>query len=258
MVLIIGGHPRSGTTLLRDVVNGHPEISVTNEFACFTHIDRSWEECKEAVLRRWSDEGQRWAFDARCAARTHLSKCNLMFCTKYLGYLYQENLVAFEDIEKALERLFPGSRIVGDKLPEYVLSAPEMVGRHGVQALVIHRDCRDVTSSFLEMVRSRWRGQAWVAELNTAAKVAANWVKEIEFMERHREDLHIVRYEELIRTPESVFASIAKWLGVDASDFPIGQIRDTSIGKYKSGLTGDEVNDVMAVAGPALERLQYT
>ena len=258
MVLMIGGHPRSGTTLLRDVLNGHPQISVTNEFACFAHIGQSWTNCVSTVLERWGNVGGKWAFDARCSSQKDLGKCNLRFCMNYLTHLNKRGPVTVSDIERALQHLFPESRIVGDKWPHYEFMVDELVKVHGVHGLVIYRDCRDVTSSFLRMARTYWRGQAWVNKLNTAATVAAHWVKSIECMELHRDHIDIVRYEEFINSPRTVLSQIADRLRVDAAGFPTAQISHRSIGKFKSGLTADELNDVIAIAGPTMTRLQYT
>lgn len=64
MVLLIGGHPRSGTTLLRNLCHGHPEMTVTNELGSFSEPGRRYWTYGYSMLRRWSNVKDRWAFDS--------------------------------------------------------------------------------------------------------------------------------------------------------------------------------------------------
>ena len=52
MVLIIGGHPASGTTLLRYLCNNHPDITLTHEFGNFHYLGRSYKEYRNQLLKR--------------------------------------------------------------------------------------------------------------------------------------------------------------------------------------------------------------
>jgi hypothetical protein len=76
-------------------------------------------------------------------------------------------------------------------------------------------------------------------------------------MERHADLLFIIRYEELVRDPQSSLAGLAEWLHVDSAGFDVDSVKASSIGKYRKGLTPEELDDVMRVAGPTLERLNY-
>jgi hypothetical protein len=161
-------------------------------------------------------------------------------------------------IEAALKRFFPESSILGDKWPHYMFLMDKFVNADNLlQCLVIYRDCRDVTSSFLKQARTVWRQQDWVNDLNTAEKIARHWVEGIRLMERHAAQLHIVRYEDLIDNPKAVFASIGDWLGVDPAGFPTHEIKRSSLGKYKGGLTNEELATVMDIAGPTMAQLGY-
>lgn len=63
--------------------------------------------------------------------------------------------------------------------------------------------------------------------------------------------------KDLIQQPERELEALGNWLGVDPSGFPKELILDDSIGKYKSGLTDEELTDVMKIAGPTMARLRY-
>jgi hypothetical protein len=52
MALIIGGHMRSGTALLRNLCHGHSEITVTMEFGCFNGLGKPFAGYARQTLRR--------------------------------------------------------------------------------------------------------------------------------------------------------------------------------------------------------------
>ncbi len=74
----------------------------------------------------------------------------------------------------------------------------------------------------------------------------------------HRAQIHAVCYEELVANPAAVMTGIGEWLGVDPGGFPTGQIRVSSVGKYRNGLTDKELETVTAVAGGTLSKLGYS
>ena len=124
---------------------------------------------------------------------------------------------------------------------------------------MIYRDCRDVTSSTLQRARTEWRKiLLFVRKLNTAEKVAHRWVLAIELMERNRDDLLVVSYEDLVSESEKSLGRISDWLGVDAAGFEIQRISSRSVGNYRHGLTAEELDTVMEIAGPTMSRLGYT
>lgn len=148
-------------------------------------------------------------------------------------------------------------RIVGDKLPNYVFMLDRLVTLPRLLRLVIYRDCRDLTSSYLARIRTDWKHQRWARYVDTAEKVARRWVHAIEHMESHAEDLYLVRYEDIVANPLAELRPIAEWLGVELSGFDTKIVLSASVGKHKRGLTARELDDVLRVAGPTMERLSY-
>jgi hypothetical protein len=107
------------------------------------------------------------------------------------------------------------------------------------------------------MVRTKWRHRLWVRQLNTAEQIALRWVRAIEIMEHHSRHLYAIRYEDLVEEPEAEMERLARWLGVDPSGFDAKSVSDSAIGKYRQGLTAAELEDVLRVAAPTLQRLAY-
>lgn len=234
-------------------------MSITNEFGNFATIGQPYVKYSRHMIKHWYRVRNKWSFDLSYRSKESTSLYNLLFTTHYLLRMskhYREP-INVQIIEATLKRSFPESSILGDKWPHYMFLMDKFVNVDNLYCLVIYRDCRDVTSSFLKQARTMWRQQGWVNNLNTAEKVARYWVEGIRVMERHADQLHIVRYEDLIDNPKAVFASIGDWLGVDPAGFPTHEIKRSSIGKYKRGLTDEELAVVMDIAGPTMARLGY-
>jgi hypothetical protein len=81
------------------------------------------------------------------------------------------------------------------------------VDNPGLIHLVIYRDCRDVTSSFLKQARTTWRDAPWVSKVDTAEKIAQRWVRGIDIMEQYAAKVYITRYETLMQQPRR------NWIG---------------------------------------------
>ncbi len=256
MVLLIGGHVRSGTTLMGNLCNSHPEIALTNEFNYFSGLGKTCAEHSRLLLKRlwWK------TIDSRIGLAGHLR--NYAFVARYLFKMrrYRDGVIDVEAIELILRGIFPKARIVGDKTPNYMFLLDKFAATNGLSCLIVFRNCGDVASSTLDRVRTKWYKHSWSQTINTAEKVAKRWVRCIEIMERHRDKIHIIRYEDLVQQARRELEGLGKWLGVDPAGFSesmICSIRNTSIGKYKSGLTDEELKTVMEVAGPTMARLGY-
>lgn len=161
-------------------------------------------------------------------------------------------------IEATLKTIFVGKRIVGDKYPDYVFNLDDLAGVDNLSILVIVRDCRDVTSSALRTVSTAWRNMPILRKkMETATKVAERWVRAMELTDRHQKRLYIIRYEDLIQEKDRELKALGDWLGVDSAGFDAGVIRDTSIGKYTSGLSDKDLMTVMNIAGPTMAKMGY-
>lgn len=247
-VAIIGGLSRSGTSLLWQICNGHPAIALTYEFANFRNLGRDYWEYRRGLLERWKDpqiSKREWREPA--------------FRHAYLSGLkrHRGRSIDAKLISSVLQPAFPAVRVVGDKYPRYVFRLRELTKDKGLKRIIIYRDCRDVTSSFLHRVRTDWKGLDFVKEVSTADRIAVRWVEAIEMMEEYRHHLHVIRYEDLVRSPTPVLRGLGEYLEVESTAFPIRHIHADSVGNYRRGLSSDELESVMRVAGSTMRRLGY-
>lgn len=255
MALMICGVPRSGTTLLRRICNEHPDIAVTYETRVFAFpVKPLFVHARNISinLTRRSIAGWR-------SGRPDLLWQRARFLTRYLAALgtARPALVDAKAREDAMHRVFPHARVVGDKYPGYVFDLDTFAHEEQLSCLVIYRDGRDVASSTLKAARTAWKGRHFVRNVDSADKVAARWVFGIEKMLAHQTQVHVVRYEELVTDPRAVMTGIGEWLGVDPDGFPTQDVRGTSVGNYRDGLTDEELDTVNTVAGGTLTKLGY-
>jgi hypothetical protein len=251
MVLLIGGHPRSGTTMLRLLCDRHPAMSVTFEVGSFLPANSSYRAQVSHVLKRFRHLRNRYSFSS--------SHNNALFVTRYVFTAYRFRRQHFDSraVEAVLRSIYPRAKIVGDKWPNYVYRLDKLAGVDGLRLVIMYRDCRDVVSSTLEKVRTSWRGLPFAKQLDSPEKVATRWVRAIESMERHRERLHAIRYENLVQDPLVELERLGEWLNIDPWLFPFRVVRDTSVGKHTKALSRDELARVIDVAGATMRRLNY-
>lgn len=246
--------------MLGKLCHAHPQMAVTHEFGALLYVQRPYLAYAQALLARSRYVGSRWGFvrtheDAR---RTLLQ--NRLLTGRYLLNLFgvtKTGVVRETAVEQALRRTFPHRAIVGDKTPQYINKLETITQAPSLRCVVIYRDCRDVTSSFLVKRRTEWRDLDWAQKWDTAEKIAQRWVNRIELMEQFAEQVYIMRYETLVQSPHETLTAFSDWLGIDAAGFEPDKVQDTSIGNYRQKLTEAEVADVMTVAGPTMARLGY-
>jgi hypothetical protein len=257
MAILIGGHQRSGTTLLRNLCDRHPEMSVTGEFANFLWVGNHFWRYRRSLTRRWREKHPTLSKGDGPPPPSEWRTAD--FLEGYLNHLRRPafSRVDSRAIEGALENLLPDARLVGDKYPDYVFHLSRFAGDDTLKCVMIYRDGRDVASSVAERVRTTWKGKHFVGKFDTVEKVAGRWVKSIRLMETWREGIHVMRYEDLVSKPRKTLRRLARFLDVDPRGFHPRSIRCDRIGKHLEGLSRGELDRFLRTAGATLERLGY-
>lgn len=258
-MILVTGHQRSGTTLLGQLMHSHPGMAITHEFGSFMLADQPLLPFMRAVFKRVRHVDARWSFDHTMGKANRIKYANMRLTLRFLFNVIRvtRRIVDFDVLDRAWQLTFPHVIMVGDKLPEYASRLHRYMGQEKLSSVFIYRDCRDVTGSFLVKTRTDWAGQAWIADWNTAEKIATRWVQRIEVMEKWAQQMFVVRYETLVTEPERVLPQLGAWLGVDPAGFDEQMLRPTSVGNYQKILTDGELAEIMAVAGPTMARLGY-
>lgn len=259
MAIFITGHDRSGTTMLQRVCNSHPQMLVTNEFNLFLPLGCSYRTYFAHILRNAMKIENRFRFNQQYKFMGIVRYSNFPFTLSFLISLLKnhQQLIEVSDIERALKKRNPHAIIVGDKKTFYNERLEKLLKYDDLKGVVIYRDCRDVTSSFLQMAKTVWIKQPWVENLKTAGAIARRWVEWIGIMENFADELIIIRYEDLVKEPQKVLGSLAQQLSISSDGFQMQNINSKSIGKYQKGLSNHELNQVLQIAGPTMAKLEY-
>jgi hypothetical protein len=275
--VFIVGCARSGTTLLKRIVNAHPEIAITPE----THwIARYFER-----RRGLTPEGfvtpklipkllEYHRFPKMKVGREELERL-----------IDSDEPISYPSFVSAIFDLYgqrKGKSLVGDKTGSYVLNLPTL---HGLwpKAKFVHiiRDGRDVSLSAInwrKAYRHARRFSTWTEDPITTAAVWWEWRVRL-----GREDggslapklYHEVRYEELVFVPEETCAALCDFLDLPYDDamlrFHEGQEKadpnldakkawrpiTPGLRVWRTQMPAEDLERFEAAAGDLLEELGY-
>jgi len=258
-MLIVCGHPRSGTTMLTQLLDSHPDIGMTYEFHNFLGVGKPWRQHLRLLRKR-----DRWRLPP-----IRLRGGHRRWPSRFAGVLFQlcyafgiaqlsRDPIDLDGMRRVLHRLFPRARVIGDKYPRYVFSLDRFSLVPELLIVVIYRDARDVVRSAIEQSKKDWRHTPLGARMATPAGAAQSWVRAIHAMDSHRQFVHTIRYEDLVSQPGLVVLDLAVYLGVDPGGFRYRFIKPDRVGKHKQGLTEADLAVVEEVAGVTMRRLGYT
>lgn len=246
--IFIGGHHRSGTTLLRVMLNRHPRIACGPEGQL---LDRtSFLDFHRFLSENWAPQLVSYGLgqaDIDGATAAFINE----FFTRY-----------------AAER---GKPRWAEKTPKNILYI-EYLFRLFPEARFIHmiRDPRDIHCSVVAKAHSttpRWLDV-------TAERTAKGWIRRIETGMRWRGDSRYleVRYEDLVRDPVSTTEKILSFIGepwnnriLEPDPQPGTRERPnvnrpvfgTSVGRWRVDLSPPDIAAIEAIAGPTMQALGY-
>jgi hypothetical protein len=257
MNLIIGGHIRSGTSLLRRICNSHPDILLTLEFRCYAGYKQHYLKNLREIFRgvRLGNFGD-YIYSGQQSWQKTINKS--LFASRYMFELGRKNTGKIDGygIDYALRRCLPGTKIVGDKFPNYVYMLDQLSDIEDLVILIICRDPRDVVSSTLIMIKKI--KQNWTRHYDSADKVTRRWLRAVELMEGHAGRIFHIQYENLVNHPREVTTEIGEFLDVDPSGFTDEIVHTKSLNKHQKHLSKEDLKTVLSLAGPMMTRLGYT
>jgi hypothetical protein len=175
----------------------------------------------------------------------------------------------FRDVLMALfacYRARSGTRIVGDKTPDYITQVP-LLSRLFPDAKFIHiaRDPRDYVLS----MRRAWGKSTLRSTQRWKDQIRKYRADALSCGIRHMD----IRYEELITSPEPTLSALCKFLGIEFNatmlslSAPSENLGDTrgmttvvsdNSGKWQSQLGRDEIEGIESIAGQLMQELGYT
>jgi hypothetical protein len=268
--VFIVGCPRSGTTLLRRILDAHPQLAITRETHWIT---------QEAVDRPVGPDLLARLATVERFARMEVDQAELE------RLLARPQPVSYAEFVSAVFDLYGkahGKRLVGDKVPGYVMEMPHL-HRLFPHARFVHliRDGRDVCSSALDWKRMHSvfaKRPGW--EADRVATTALWWEQRVRAGRAAGAQLgdglyRELRYEALVTDPERTCRALCDFLDVPYSDrmlaFNEGRERDDAalsakrawrpitpgLRNWRTEMAGDDAERFEAAAGPLLDELGY-
>jgi hypothetical protein len=246
--IFIGGQRRSGTTLLRIMLDRHPHIACGRE----SHFAGKLITWHDRLAEEWSETVRRYGCGPEAVDRAFAALADNLF-TRY--------------------QLAAGKQRWAEKTPSNILRI-DYLFRLFPHAQFVHmiRDPRDTYCSIRE--RAQADRPAW--NKYTSEYCARNWRAGILAGERWRpypDRYHEVRYEELVREPEATMQRVLRFLnepwdprvlGEDEKQSETrraegqhGPIFTTSIGRWQTELNSGEVAEIESIAGELMIELGY-
>lgn len=220
--IVLGGAPRSGTTLLRKLLDRHPDIC-------------SGAETKLFVPAAFN---LAWLAQAYAIPRTELEAMRRTAPSQ----------AAFIDAFASRVLAASGKRRWAEKTPQNIRHL-DWISEHFPSASVIHiiRDGRDVICSMRQHPDWRWVDGAWQKVLvpRPLSWYAQRWLDDTTAGLARRGDAGYVevRYEDLVADPVAALRGLCEAIGVAADDDWLRQVSadDDDVGRAGSGAEGSGV-----------------
>jgi hypothetical protein len=269
---LVTGHPRSGTTLLAEILGRHDDVHVLPETHFFDEtrtrrlladvarrdLDRTLDAliaANDSLARIVAAAGGVAALRAHCREHEIPTDVDLFFAV--LDWLKTRH----------------GVRLVGEKTPNHILAAERLAAAHPTLKVIdVVRDPRGVALS--------WRHVGWGE--NDAAFVALRWRRAVATARRVGAALGPrflpLRYEDLVATPRETLARVCAFLDIAPSATMLADdaaastydarrepwkvqasrpITGASVDRWRRELAPGDVRAVEMIAGAHLHHLGY-
>ncbi len=270
------GAARSGNTLLRALLVGHPEIAIPPESYVLPRVVEKWEQLS---FLRWDDLVRVviGTFQSHPEFHTWNIDLSAVYPKALAIDVKHRSLAAIIDLvyRHYANEAFPGARVWGDKTP-FNTENYRAILRLFPQARYIHilRDGRDAVSSSLEAGLTEGDVERacreWLLRVRSARALSRR-VDSSRFLE--------VRYEDLVTDPRSVLQGVCDFLEVPFEEQLMSHervfkslgdvehyahhagvakpISAASVGRWRQRLTDDQKAIVNRVLRPHLRQYGY-
>jgi hypothetical protein len=266
-LVVLMGHPRSGTTFLGRFLGAHPEVAYWEEPELLGSMGRIHDTLVRLYRHLAVDAGLDTTPLFRVSTREQVDLTDEKREAADRLALSQTREVAHRMQDEFLRRA--GKRILLEKTPGQTLPIDQL--RELLpSAKVIHiiRDPRDVASSTLRWIqREGW--PPWLAAADDPLAVMADqWVEQVQDgldAATGNQPMFTLRHEDLVASPAGLSQELCQFLGIRwssrlddflARGFDTG-IDPTTVGVWRDELTDAQVATVTERAGELMLALGY-
>lgn len=267
----IFGSPRSGTTLIAQCVNAHPDVIVPHDTNFLASIalafDRISDEkkgkdvIKMLIINSSSFENSIGEY------LTRESVASIIEDSAYSLVQIIENL--FAEIAHKAGRKYSGNKSTGDL--EYIgVLYKTGILTENVKIVHVVRDCRDVMTSLISV--------GWINKNNTNyARVWSNQNILLHEQFKRTSNYFLIKYEDFVSSPEAIMRHLSRFIGIEYSQNMLDPklrhkryedmsnihprifmpIDGASVGKYKKSLEEGVLEKYVCQAHEALRLFRY-
>ncbi|WP_299084262.1 sulfotransferase [uncultured Paraglaciecola sp.] len=266
--IVILGHPRSGTTLLRRLLNGHEnlhcpgETHVLNACARFIQAEHTADGLDMGVLAGMSFVGMS---DGQVLDKLrHFAFELLSFSTQNTTKRWVEKTAADSFYIDEIDTLFgEHAKFIG-------------IVRHGLDVAISCKEFSDASGMYINMFKSYIRQYEQPIEAMLHSWMDVTY-KLMNFAERHPANCLLIRYEDLLEQPKEVLEYVCEFINEPYTDNMLTEglantidlglsdpkcmekekIDKSNVNKWDK-LPGYQLSRLAEIANPLLEKLGYT
>lgn len=281
--IIILGNPRSGTTLLRVILNAHDELLITPEFgfAIWLYSDFNKKNFKKkSVLNKFLEE-------LKAARKFETWKIDIQELKKYLVDKMQ--IGDYIEIIDLVYKFYGYSKSIkfnrwGDKNNFYIYHIDELIKMFpNGQFIHIVRDGRDVACSYIALAKMNINSKYKPILPTDVEKIAHEWCYNNKLIEDKLKKISnkkkiTIRYEDLIINFEKSINKIINFLDLTKDEKVFNYYKSNSfepkefmqwkkkiskkpdssnIGRFKNYLTKSEIQSFNLIANEMLSFYNY-
>ena len=260
--IIIGGCPRSGTTMVRNMLNSHPDVFI---FPQTQFINKIWgarrlvnfKKNRLKMLKIIAEDAavKRSGIDIFSSNRSKLNEFNDYF-DEYLDFI-RDYCTDNSDCPS----------FIGDKTPRHVMFIDLLKKniKTGLKTIVIVRDSRAVIASM--------KARKLVRSIESGAAIWNFFCKHILFLlgKYSENEILLIKYEDIVADPLARSGDISKFIGLDYNDAMVkiqnhnsSFIKNTKTGIFsdsldiwKNSLSLSEINRITYFTKKNLEYFKY-
>lgn len=267
--IILLGMPRSGTTLLRRLLDAHPDICCPGETFLFRGLAKFLEH---DIISTGFDYGVMGALEGLGYERSDVKDRLRRFATQF-----------YEELAQKAGKKHWAAKTAVDSF--YLPQIEDLFADHA-RFICITRHGLDTVCSLDEFSRDL---QSYIDELHDYIKLyprpyeafahawAAVTAMILNFAENHEGRCHVLKYEELVQNPDAEMEKITTFLGLDKlpqatseimaqkqvdgvgdwKSYKKTAVETASIGRWENELQAVTVEMLSHIVNPVLERAGY-
>ncbi len=217
MRILVTGQMRSGTTLMANVLNAQPGISVLSDFL---HIERLQTECGKIPLTSPLSNEQKKLVVKRFIGQPGSDGVQAIIDATGTSLSFDTRIDRFESLLDFYHYIMNQVESAGVETPGHKTTCAEPVIEEllavepGVKCIYMLRDPRDVLLSNSKMMKQPAEVviENWKAGRREILRLMANL--------KFRNRVLLIRYEDLVRAPLDTLASVATFLERPAFEIP--------------------------------------